>query len=539
MAIAGGRIIRIGSDADVLTTKTGTTRLLDLGGKTVLPGLIDSHVHPGAAMTEFDHPIPSMASIADVLAYVKIRAALLEDGDWIELRQIFITRLREQRYPTRAELDQAAPNNPVLFATGPDAALNSLALRISGIDKHFTITDGGPGYVEKDAQTGEPTGMLRGCTRHVKFKAPRTSKTPSEDDYLQRTAALFHDYNAWGLTTVADRAAEPESIAHYQRLLEKQELTVRVFLSANVPTIGPVESIQKQIRALARHPLRGEASDTDGGVMLRLIGIKTFLDGGMLTGSAYMREPWGVSAIYNITDPAYRGVLLIPRDRLLSIVRTTIQAGLQFTAHTVGDGAVQTLLGVYDEVNREMPEAFRVARPCVTHCNFMSAESIADLVRLGVVADIQPIWLHLDGRTLGAHFGDDRLRYFQPLKSLFAAGAIVGGGSDHMQKIGALDAVNPYHPFLGMWIAMTRRARGRDTPVHAEEALTREQAIRFYTGNNAYLLFQEKALGSLEAGKLADFIVLDTDILSCPVDDIPRIKVLGTFLGGREVFTRE
>jgi predicted amidohydrolase YtcJ len=107
--------------------------------------------------------------------------------------------------------------------------------------------------------------------------------------------------------------------------------------------------------------------------MLQLIGIKTFLDGGMLTGSAYMREPWGVSAIYNITDSAYRGVLLIPRDRLLPIVRTTIEAGLQFTAHTVGDGAVETLLGVMTRCNARCPKPFALHVRAVTHCNFMSA----------------------------------------------------------------------------------------------------------------------------------------------------------------------
>ena len=540
MAVRAGRIIRLGSDAEVMTVKTPRTKLLDLHGRTVLPGLIDSHVHPGtAAMTEFDHRIPDMVSIEDVLAHVKERAKVLSSGEWIELQQVFITRLREQRYPTRAELDEAAPRNPVLFATGPDAQLNSLALRMSGIDKEFEVTDGGPGAVVKDPETGEPTGLLRSCTRYVKVVAPRASKTPTEEDYLRRTEELFRDYNSHGLTSIADRAAEPEDIARYTDLLEKGKLTVRISISANVPTAGPLESIEKRIRALAKHPLSRNNGDNAHAAMLRIIGIKTFLDGGMLTGSAYMRAPWGISSIYNITDPQYRGVLLIPRDRLLPIARTAIGAGLQFTAHSVGDGAVHTLLDVYDELSREMPGPFRAARPCITHCNFMSAEAIAQLARLGVVADLQPIWLHLDAHTLIAQFGDDRLRYFQPLASLFAAGVTVGGGSDHMQKIGALRAINPYDPFLGMWIAMTRKARSRDAPVHPEEALTREQAIRFYTANNAFLLFAETDVGSLEVGKLADFIVLDTDILTCPVEAIPSIKVLQTFLGGHEVFSRE
>src|SRR5262249_42108757 len=159
--------------------------------------------------------------------------------------------------------------------------------------------------------------------------------------------------------------------------------------------------------------------------MLRVIGVKTFLDGGMLTGSAYMRQPWGVSRIYAIDDPAYRGLLFISSDKLRAIVQTTVEAGMQFTAHSVGDGAVHALLDVYEELNGKAP--IRATRPCLTHSNFMSKEAVEALPRLGVVVDIQPAWLYLDTRTLVAQFGTDRLRYFQPLRSIFAAGGIAGG----------------------------------------------------------------------------------------------------------------
>src|SRR6185369_5772698 len=162
--------------------------------------------------------------------------------------------------------------------------------------------------------------------------------------------------------------------------------------------------------------------------MLRIIGIKTFLDGGMLTGSAYLRQPWGVSKIYSITDPAYRGVLFIPHERLLPLVRTTVESGLAFTAHSVGDGAVHELLGVYEELTKA-GLSVRETRSSITHSNFMSAEAVAQAARLGVMLDIQPVWLFLDGRTLARQFGGERLRWFQPLRSLFDAGVIVGGGS--------------------------------------------------------------------------------------------------------------
>ena len=257
----------------------------------------------------------------------------------------------------------------------------------------------------------------------------------------------------------------------------------------------------------------------------------------MLTGSAYMREPWGVSKIYAIDDPDYRGVLFIPRERLVPMVRAAVESGLQFTAHSVGDGAVHALLDAYEEVNKQTPVA--PTRPCITHSNFMSREAIEKAARLGVVVDIQPAWLYLDTRTLAAQFGYDRLRYFQPLHSLFAAGVIAGGGSDHMQKIGSLRSINPYNPFLGMWVAISRRAKGYEGRLHPEEALTREQAIRFYTINNAHLLFLEDRIGSLEEGKQADFVVLDRDLLTCPEDEIREARALATYLDGKRVFERQ
>ncbi len=149
LAIRMGRILRVGSNEEILQTKGQQTKLVDLKGKTLLPGLIDSHVHPtGACLTEYDHPVPEMESIQDVLDYVKARAKVVAIGEWITVDQVFITRLREQRYPTKDELDRAAPKNPVVFRTGPDAALNSLALKLSKIDKDFQVTDLGTGYAE-------------------------------------------------------------------------------------------------------------------------------------------------------------------------------------------------------------------------------------------------------------------------------------------------------------------------------------------------------------------------------------------------------
>jgi predicted amidohydrolase YtcJ len=529
VAIQGNRILRVGSNEDVLKTKGPRTELLDLKGQTVLPGLIDSHVHPNSAcMHEFDHAIPEMETIQDVLDYIKGRAKTLAEGEWIEVHQVFITRLKEQRYPTKAELDAVAPKHPVLFATGPDASLNSLALKLNKIDKDFKVTDGGAGHAEKDPTTGAPTGILRSCTRYVKTQA--TGRKPTELDRVDRLLQLFKDYNSVGLTGICDRDASGGDIKRYQKLHEKDRLPLRIAISQHVGTLGAVEKIQENIRAIAKDPL------CKADPMLRIVGIKTYLDGGMLTGRAYMREPWGVSKIYSITDPKYRGLLFIPKEKLLPIVQTSIESGLQYTAHSVGDGAVHTLLDVYEELSKKMP--ITKVRPCITHSNFMSKEAVEKLPKLGVVVDIQPAWLYLDTRTLAKQFGNDRLRYFQPLKSIFEAGGIAGGGSDHMQKIGSFRSVNPYNPFLGMQTTITRKAKGYEGRLHPEEALTREQALRFYTINNAHLMFLEEKTGSLEEDKLADLIVVDRDILTCPEDTIRDTQVLRTYLNGKLIYER-
>ena len=524
IAIRRERIVAVGSNADVLKLKGEKTKLVDLAGKTVLPGLIDSHTHPtDACMVEFDHPIPEMESIADVLKYIEARAKASSPGEWIVVRQVFITRLKEQRYPSKAELDKAAPHNPVLYATGPDASVNTQALTLSKIDKDFKVTDGGAGHAEKDSVTGEPTGILRNCTRYVKSQP--SGRQATEADRVEHLLQLFRDYQSVGLTGIVDRNASPGAIERYRKLRDAGKLPIRVAVSHQMDTLGATEEIQKNIRNVAANPL------CQGDAMLRIIGIKTFLDGGMLTGSAYMRQPWGVSKIYAIDDPAYRGLLFIPKDKLAAIVRTTVESKLQFTAHSVGDGAVHALLDAYEEVNKTTP--IQSTRPCITHSNFMSPEAIARCKQLGVAVDIQPAWLYLDTRTLTAQFGNERLRWFQPLKSLFENGVLAGGGSDHMQKIGSLRSVNPYNPFLGMWTTITRRAKWYDGRLHPEEALTREQAIRFYTINNAKLMFLEEQTGSLEPGKLADLVVLDRDILTCPEDEIRDIKCLQTYVGGR------
>jgi predicted amidohydrolase YtcJ len=219
IAVRGERIAAVGANDEVLALAGPETRRIDLAGKTVLPGLIDSHVHPlSAAMYEFDHRIPEMQSVADVLAYVRSRAAALGEG----------------------KLDDAAPRNPVIFRTGPDCSVNSLALKRSGIDKNFRIPDGGPGAVLRDPATGEPTGILRNGIRFVRFQP--SGGVPTDEDRRRRLQDLLAAYNRAGITSICDRDAGDAAIDVYRRLRESGGLTCRVFLNYSVNAQGTWEA---------------------------------------------------------------------------------------------------------------------------------------------------------------------------------------------------------------------------------------------------------------------------------------------------------
>ncbi|MFN7921574.1 MAG: amidohydrolase [Bryobacteraceae bacterium] len=456
IAVRGTRIAAVGSNAEVLRTKGPSTQLIDLAGKTVIPGLMDSHTHAvDAAMYEFDHPVPDMLTVDDVLRYLEGRAKVTTKGEWIVLSQVFITRLREQRYPTRAELDRIAPEHPVAFRTGPDASLNSMALARSGITRAPHPSEGKGGKIERDA-SGEPTGILRSAAQFLKI--PAATRTPTRDDRVNRLRMLLKDYNSLGITSIADRDASDEEVEVYRLAKERGLLSCRVFVNLHIEPNEAPEKVEARVKYAAAHPLHRY----DG--MLWLRGLKAYLDGGMLTGSAYMREPWGVSKIYSITDPSYRGLRYIEPEALYRVAKLALANELQFTAHSVGDGAVTALVDAYERVNREFP--VRPARPCLTHANFMTGDVIDTMARLGIVADLQPAWLEHDGATLAKQFGDPRLRLFQPYKTLFSKGVMIGGGSDHMQKIGGMRSINRYHPFWAMWVTLTRQPRWSDRPLH-------------------------------------------------------------------------
>lgn len=533
VAVLGDRIIAIGTEEQVRSRIGPATKLIDAKGRTLLPGLYDSHVHPlGAAHSEADHPIPAFESLDGVKGYIADRAKAQPKGTWIVARYAFPTRLAEGRFPTRSELDAIAPDHMVLHQGGPAGIVNTRALVYSGITRDTPDPPGG--RIVKDPRTGEPTGMMRnayGVLKDLPGDAYGDDGTPDAD----RVKLLFKTYNTRGITSIGDRGASVGAIELYRALRDRGELTVRVNATRILsPPFGDRASIVSKLNELASYKVPGEPNGPTGvgDHWVRIGPMKVFADGGMLNGTAYMREPWGVGETYQVTEPEYRGLLFVQPETLRTIAEEAARRGWQMTAHCAGEAGMDELLAAYTEADRSI--GIRHLRWLITHANFTSAENLKRCAELNVAADLQPAWLWKDTRTLMKVLGARRMEWFHPYRRWLDAGLTIGGGSDHMIRIDPIQSTNPWDPWLGIWVAVTRKTEG-GLVLNPDQKITRLEALRFYTINNAHLHSEERDKGTIEQGKLADLILVDRDPLHCLEDDLKETQVLWTMVGGRIV----
>jgi predicted amidohydrolase YtcJ len=442
--------------------------------------------------------------------------------------------LTEGRLPTLAELDAAAPNNPVYWNCGPVSLANSKAMQVS----HITRDTGDPlpGQIVRDA-SGAPTGLLRNAAQLLKFAA--SSRQPTLEEQREALKHLYQLYNEQGITSICERRTEFDAIDMFRDLERTGELTVRINCTRLMePVPKTLPAVLKKLDEMTVGPEgHGHYGPTGvGDDWVRIGPMKVFLDGGVLIGTAYMREPWGVGETYQITDPTYRGLLNVKPDLLDAFYLAAAKRGWRLTAHCTGEAAVDVLLDCYEDIEKQMD--IRSRRFEICHANFQSAENFKRCRELGIVADMQPGWLYKDGASLLKTLGARRMKWFEPLKSWFDNGLIIGGGSDHMVGLDSIDSTNPWNPWLAMWVALTRHTEHGGV-LNPSECLTREQAIRFYTINGAKLNFDEDKKGSLETGKYADLILVDRNLLKCPADDVRNTRVLLTMVDGRIVWEQK
>jgi len=527
LAIKDDKIIAVGSNQTISRLADRHCKIIDAAGKTVIPGIIDAHLHPEmASLSEIEETIPDVHSISELLDWIKTLTTTKQKGEWIIFPKMFFTRLIDLRQPTLSELDSVAPLHPVFLNGSFGGMINTAAMQASGIDEE-TIHRG----ILKDEKSGKPTGFIRASAFKLLQLPPPKVFTPQErEDAL---LSMFKRYNRYGITSLCSGAGDFESFAMYRDLGAEDKLTLRVCqnILLRPDSEGKTDMLIDTIK--------GFNFVTGDGTKWATIGaVKVYLDGGILTGTAYLREPWGDKArsIFGIRDTTYRGVINYSPEELLAIVTAANENGWKFTAHCTGGGGVDLLLDIYEKVN-EM-KSIKDKRFSIIHGNFFTDRAIQRMSKLGVYADMQPAWFYKDADAMKIILGEERIKTFHPYRSLLDAGVVVNGGSDHMVKWDADASINPYNPFLAMWTVVTRTTE-RNTVIVPSEAITREEALRMYTINNAYASFEESIKGSIEPGKLADVAILSDDLLDCPVNQIKDIKSELTIVGGKIVYSSE
>ncbi|MCK5249241.1 MAG: amidohydrolase family protein, partial [Spirochaetaceae bacterium] len=345
---------------------------------------------------------------------------------------------------------------------------------------------------------------------------------PDTTQYAESLESMLHRYNSVGITGVTDGMVGGSEMTVYQKLKDEDRLTVRVNMC-----------VKPKFDTEGANP-----EDIISDLAYGAEAIKIFLDGGFLTGTAAMIEPWGEVArgIFGFQENEYHGTLNYTQDQVTRIAVAVVKKGRKFTAHCVGDRALDILLTAFEAAD-EIRE-IRTLRWSVIHGNFFAAEAIDRANKLGIVIECQIAWFYKDAPYVERVLGRKYLECFMPLRTMRESGLIISGGSDHMVKFDSRFSINPYNPFLSLQAMVTRTVEeGR--VMTADESISREDALRCYTINGAYATGEESDKGSIEPGKLADMVILDSNYLECHENNINEIQALTTVFGGKVVYERE
>jgi len=512
VAIRDGRFVGVGRAHDLAGCSGPGTVKVDLRGRTVLPGLIDVHTHAldwtkGLLRNEIEAGYPAVRSVADIVIRVRERAAATPPGQWVRGAGWDDAKLRERRYVTRADLDSVSPEHPVylVHVSGHLAVANSLALREAGVTRETADPPGG--VIERGAD-GEPTGILKdNAMGLVARRLP-----PDPPDLAARAARVVSERAlAAGLTTIHDINLSPEDMRGYQDADGRGWLRVRVRLVPGVASVADAE------RLAAQGLHTGFGADR-----LKLGGVKMFADGGMGARTIAIYDPPLAG------EPENRGLLIWTSEDMQRAHRALARAGWQLITHAIGDRAIDQVLDSYEATLREL--GLKDARFRVVHAGLSTPAVQKRFRSLEVGVDGNPPFVYWIGSWF-RKYGPERVRWAYPGRSYVDAGIVAGGGSDV--------PVTPLRPWWGLWAAVARQELETGEVLAPEERLSISQALRLYTRNGAWLGFEERQLGVVRPGALADLIVVDRDVLTAPTDQLKEIKVVKTFVGGAVVFDAE
>jgi len=529
-AIHGGIFKVVGSNEEIEAHIGNQTRVIDAEGRTVIPGLIESHVHATSVVQReyaTPHPFEQLGSIGEIQDWLRTEVERTDSENWIPLPRVDVTRIQEGRIPNQSDLDEAAPDHPAVFtwqfANRQVQVLNTAALVSAGIDRDTTAPE--ECIIELD-NTGNPTGVLENCSDLTGEYLP-TREIPI-DRYHDDLVRLLNNYNKTGITSIFERGSNPQGYETYRQLREQDRLTARVRITINLSSDGTIEGSEEVINSF---PITfGEGDD-----WVRTGPLKLRIDGGILYGSAYMREPYGPDALdfYGFDDPDHHGTLLISPENIENMIRAGYNNNWQMSAHVTGDAGVDAVLDAVEAVQEDLlPDDPRFT---LIHAYFANPETAERAYRLGVGIDTQPAWLYKDGEALSRILSKERMNEFIGLQTWLNGDAIVAINSDHMQGFDPDRSLNPYNPFLTMYTVITRQTEGGQV-IGSEQQTSREDALRMMTSNAAWFSFDEEKKGSIEPGKLGDFAILSDDYLMCDVEKIKEIRSLLTVVGGEIVY---
>jgi len=522
IAIRADRIVFVGSNAAAKQYQSGSTRVVDLHGATVVPGMTDAHYHfIGVGQREMNLNLEGINNLEDFLARIKTRVDQAKPGEWVTGRGWIETFWTPPVFPTRWDLDKISPSNPVFLtrADGHGAVANSAALKIGGITKETKDPFGG--QVARDKETGEPTGMLLDnaqgfVARHI----------PAEGEGNTEQAIILANNRSvmLGWTQVQDPGGSFRDVELYKKLYGEGKLKIRVYKAV----YGPGAEAK---RLLQEGPII-EAFDN----RLNVRAIKVVSDGALGSRGAALLEPYSDVPEIKAPDGSMQrnvGFLKVKDEDLAPMLKEALQKGIQVETHAIGDWANRFVLDEYEKALQAVPKNQRkIAEPRwrIEHSQIINPADIPRFAKLGIIPSMQPSHAIGDLHFAPSRLGQERLKGAYAWQSLLKTGVIIPGGSDAPVERG--------EPMIEFYAAVARKdMRGFSGPGwHPEEAVTREQALKMFTIWPAYTAFEEKLRGSIEVGKLADLTILSADIMKIPEMEILKTRCVMTVINGEVVW---
>jgi predicted amidohydrolase YtcJ len=525
IAVSGGRIIFVGSNAEAVKYRAEAARLVDLGGRTVVPGLTDSHCHIfGIGAREMNLNLEGTTSLEDFLAKVKERVRQTPPGQWVTGRGWIETFWKPQTFPTRSDLDKVSPDNPVFLtrADGHGAVVNSAALKIVGIDKETPNPFGGE--ILKDKKSGEPTGML---LDNAQESAAKNIPKPTEAEREKALLLGIEREISLGWCEIQNAGSHYDEVALIRKVIDAGKAKIRVFNCVYGP--GPdAERLLDEGPTVNAHDYHFTQRT-----------IKVVFDGALGSRGAALLKPYADAA-----DTS--GFLREKESELAPMLEKAVRRGIQVETHAIGDRANRLILDLYEQAFQKVgdgaansrepgtaeprPQTLREVRWRVEHAQILSPQDIPRFAKLGVIPSMQPSHAISDLFFAPSRLGKELLAGAYAWQSLIKSGSIIAGGSDAPVERG--------EPMIEFYAAVARKSvKGiSGEGWHREQAVSRQQALKMFTAWPAYAAFEEKDKGSIEVGKLADLTVLSKDIMKIPEPEILTTKCTMTVISGETVY---